>query len=76
MNIEEDLQVQCPFCFETILVRVDTSAGVQQELVYDCEVCCRPIELSIACVPGQQTQILASREWGSNWLLFVREVFE
>ena len=45
MNAEEDVTVQCPFCFEYILIRIDLTAGETQEFVYDCEVCCRPIDI-------------------------------
>lgn len=35
---------QCPFCFETIDLFIDTSAGAQN-YVEDCPVCCRPFEV-------------------------------
>ena len=37
--------VQCPFCFETFSILLYREDGETQELVYDCEVCCHPIEL-------------------------------
>ncbi len=46
MNLEEDIDVQCPFCFEFISIRIDSTAGESQEFVYDCEVCCRPINIT------------------------------
>ncbi len=36
---------QCPYCWETISMLVDTSVS-SQTYVEDCEVCCRPIEVS------------------------------
>jgi DNA-directed RNA polymerase subunit RPC12/RpoP len=42
----------CPYCGERLLVEVDLSAGLPQEFVYDCVVCCRPIEASVT--PGSR----------------------
>ena len=47
MNAEVDVTIQCPFCYEHISIRVDVTAGETQEFVYDCEVCCRPIDIRV-----------------------------
>ena len=39
-------QVQCPYCWETISMLLDTSVR-QQVYVEDCEVCCNPIEVEV-----------------------------
>jgi hypothetical protein len=44
--LEERVDVDCPYCGETIPVYVDRSGG-DQAYVEDCWVCCRPIELRI-----------------------------
>lgn len=44
--IEEDLTIQCPYCFE--LVEVWLEPDVEGALVMDCEVCCNPWQLVIA----------------------------
>lgn len=36
---------KCPYCGERISMVLDTSVD-QQTYVEDCEVCCRPIEVS------------------------------
>ncbi len=36
----------CPYCGETISMFLDVSA-TQQQYVEDCEVCCRPMKVSI-----------------------------
>ena len=36
---------QCPYCWETISMLLDTSV-MQQTYIEDCEVCCNPIELT------------------------------
>ncbi|HEY0506347.1 MAG TPA: CPXCG motif-containing cysteine-rich protein [Lysobacter sp.] len=41
-----DAQVQCPYCGETIVLVVDASAG-SQRYIEDCQVCCRPIVVSV-----------------------------
>jgi len=36
---------QCPYCWETISMLLDSSVRAQT-YVEDCEVCCNPIQLS------------------------------
>lgn len=42
---------QCPYCWETISVLVDSSVP-EQQYVEDCEVCCNPIEFRLQCAGG------------------------
>ncbi|MFZ9002699.1 MAG: CPXCG motif-containing cysteine-rich protein [Robiginitalea sp.] len=42
---------QCPYCWETISILLDTSVPVQT-YVEDCEVCCNPMEFSVRCDQG------------------------
>lgn len=42
----------CPYCWETISSLLDLSAA-SQCYVEDCEVCCRPIELSFEVDEGE-----------------------
>ena len=37
---------QCPYCWESISMLLDSSQGYQK-YIEDCEVCCNPIELEI-----------------------------
>jgi hypothetical protein len=39
--------LDCPYCGESISVIVDHSLG-EQEYVEDCQVCCRPMVISIS----------------------------
>lgn len=39
---------QCPYCWETISFLIDTSV-TSQTYIEDCEVCCNPIEIAVAC---------------------------
>lgn len=52
MNLLVDTTVQCPHCGESWSLRVDTSLGAYST-VEDCTVCCRPIEFSFECEPGE-----------------------
>jgi transcription elongation factor Elf1 len=48
--------VTCPFCGETITLLVDASAGTQ-EYIEDCQVCCRPMQVSIAADDGEVDEL-------------------
>jgi hypothetical protein len=37
---------QCPYCWETISMLIDTSQSYQS-YIEDCEVCCNPIQLNV-----------------------------
>jgi hypothetical protein len=43
-GLEPFADVQCPYCGETLTVRLDLSAG-SQSYVEDCQVCCQPIQM-------------------------------
>ena len=40
-------EIQCPYCGESIEILVDDSAG-EQRYIEDCQVCCRPITISVS----------------------------
>jgi hypothetical protein len=50
--MEEDVEICCPWCGQTFEARVDTSVG-RQQWIMDCEVCCRPIQVSVECADGE-----------------------
>ncbi len=37
----------CPYCLQLNTILVDVSAGAHQEIIEDCQVCCRPAQLRI-----------------------------
>ena len=45
-------EIHCPWCGQRFEVAVDTSQSTHR-FVTDCEVCCRPIEITAECVPGE-----------------------
>lgn len=50
-NLEAMETVECPYCGQVVDCLVDTSID-QQRFTTDCEVCCRPFEVSVECEPG------------------------
>lgn len=48
----EEMNLQCPYCLQAITVLVDTGVYEYTTLVDDCEVCCRPIEISYTVEDG------------------------
>ena len=50
--MEESATITCPFCGQKFAIVIDTSFA-SQRFVTDCEVCCRPLEVSAECEPGE-----------------------
>ena len=40
--------VVCPYCGQQVEIALDPGSGARQEYVEDCEICCRPWQLSVA----------------------------
>lgn len=53
--------VQCPYCWESIELDIDTSVP-EQSYIEDCQVCCRPISIAVHCSPDGQIQVSAQHE--------------
>ena len=51
--------VICPYCFEVVEVYVDPET--QGELIRDCDVCCRPWQLSVARSAEGDLRVRADR---------------
>ncbi len=47
MGMLRNLGAPCPYCGEKQRVEIDMSEGLPQEFVWDCTVCCRPIEVTV-----------------------------
>jgi hypothetical protein len=45
MMSEEEISAQCPYCFSPISFVCEFLSG-PQSYIEDCEVCCRPIQIS------------------------------
>lgn len=45
-GLEPFADVPCPYCGETLTIRLDLSAG-SQSYIEDCQVCCQPMQMSV-----------------------------
>ncbi len=61
MNEVEAVTVQCPYCWETFDVVVDCSVE-DQAYIEDCQVCCKPIDLTVTLDGGNQPRVVAHHE--------------
>jgi len=43
---EIEKKFKCPYCFEKISMILDVSINGSQTYIEDCEVCCRPIQVT------------------------------
>lgn len=44
--MQDSLSIECPHCGETFSLALDASEG-NAEFTVDCEVCCRPMTVSV-----------------------------
>lgn len=61
-NIEESYSFHCPYCMSEITIQLDLSGGRIQEFVYDCEVCCHPIDIRVKTDEGKVVDFGAEAE--------------
>ncbi len=55
-----ETSIPCPWCGEVFASTVDTSQG-GYTTIEDCAVCCRPIEITVTCTPGEIESVDAAR---------------
>ena len=55
------VDIQCPYCGESIEILIDDSAGAQR-YIEDCQVCCRPIVVSVSIDEDGELRVAASGE--------------
>ena len=48
--MQEEAEITCPFCWEVQTVLLDLSVP-EQEYIEDCQVCCQPMEVTVAADP-------------------------
>jgi hypothetical protein len=46
-TVETSALVECPYCGAVVEVGVDPGGGEEQRYVEDCEVCCRPWNVTV-----------------------------
>mgnify|MGYP005812569529 CR=1 FL=1 len=60
--MEEEVEVTCPHCWETVTLLLDLSEG-DQSYVEDCSVCCAPMLVSFTVdEDGQLGEVSVDRE--------------
>lgn len=52
MEVEVNVQVQCPFCGQRFDLVVDTSSS-SHRFSTECEICCHPFDVAADCRPGE-----------------------
>ena len=54
--MNESVSIQCPYCGESFEIAVDASGG-SAEFVVDCEVCCRPMTVTVRVRGGEVEEV-------------------
>ncbi len=60
-NPTETVSIRCPYCGEPETVVIDCSQG-SQTYVEDCQVCCRPMELTVTLDAGGLPEVAVTRD--------------
>jgi len=50
--VQDSLSLECPHCGEPFSIALDVSEG-SAEFVVDCEVCCRPMTVTVRLQDGE-----------------------
>ncbi len=49
--MDETVTIQCPFCGQEFELMIDATIS-SQRFVADCEICCRPLQVTAECEGG------------------------
>lgn len=61
LNGEVEYHICCPYCGEWITILVDCSVP-EQRYIEDCQVCCRPIDISAQVSDENAVEVIARHE--------------
>lgn len=61
MNHVAESKVHCPYCGQKIEVLIDCSVE-QQHYIEDCQVCCRPIELTVTIDEQGDVEVFVAQD--------------
>ncbi len=61
MELLKSFSLECPYCGETIEVLVDCTV-LRQKYIEDCQVCCKPITISVKVEDDDTPQVEARQE--------------
>jgi hypothetical protein len=59
---DRDVVVACPYCGESVEITLDPGSGAYQEYVEDCEVCCRPWQVTVTYGPDGAAEVTVSSD--------------
>jgi hypothetical protein len=52
VDLEQTVELCCPYCGEVFTTFIDTSQG-SFSTIEDCQVCCRPMQINVECAAGE-----------------------
>jgi hypothetical protein len=58
-----EVDVDCPYCGESISLWIDETGGRSQSYIEDCQVCCKPVQIT-ARRDGDDFEVTALRADG------------
>ncbi len=58
------VSAQCPYCGEPVELHVDEGGGGTQRQVEDCEVCCRPMDVTVSTDEAGEVSVDVRRDDG------------
>ena len=61
MELLKSVSLECPYCGETIEVLIDCTV-LLQKYIEDCQVCCKPISISVSVEDDDIPQVEARQE--------------
>jgi len=61
---ETEVCIACPYCGAEVELTLDPGGGSTQSYVEDCEVCCRPWQLTVRWDPSGAAQVEARTDEG------------
>jgi hypothetical protein len=61
---ERSAFVACPYCGEVVELTLDPGSGDYQEYVEDCEVCCRPWQVTVTYGPDGTAEVSLETDQG------------
>jgi uncharacterized Zn finger protein len=56
-----EIDQSCPYCGEPLTFVIDETGGRTQAYVEDCQVCCRPIQVSARVASEDDVEVRVSR---------------
>jgi hypothetical protein len=56
---ETQARIACPYCGAEVELTLDPGGGSTQSYVEDCEVCCRPWQITVRWAPSGAAQVAA-----------------